>query len=372
MGEDWFGWVYVLTNEGMPGVVKIGHSRVCVFGRCEDLNRTGYYAEPFSVAWSGEFLKCHQVELGAHRILEECRLRHDRELFVTSVEAAIEAILRSDTEIRHHGEVQLPRLDGAPLPSLKSRRLRIPALYAWLKENHDAIDARISATGTFNEMLVTPIFEDLVSEWLSSLPADYRGRRCQPLGLFMEWGRVHEEVMFDRERNRLHLLEGTMMNDDQKRAALAAVQEVVEQNGANRGALVQWMLDNHDEFSQILSNKRPNWARLAEVFTKLGLSDDGKTLSAATVRHYWWRVRQMKLGVKPKRKRPAQRKAEAAVLPVVRVHERPAEARPVAVAGPVVPAVAVPPGDGSVPDTDVDSNAALALMIAEMDSRSGR
>jgi len=372
MGEDWFGWVYVLTSAGIPGVVKVGHSRIDVDERCQEINRSGHYAEPFEVAWRGEFQGCLQVELGAHRILEWCRLRHDREFFATSVEAAREAILRSDSEIRNYGCVQAPRVSGAPKPSSRSRRLRIRALYEWLKENHDVIDARISATGTFNEMVVTPIFEDLVSEWLSSLPADYRGKRCQPLGLFMEWGRVHREVMFDRERNRLHLLEDAIMDDDQRKAAMAALREVVDEGASNRCALVQWMLDNHDEFSQILSNKRPNWSRLAEVFTKLGLSDDGKTLSAATVRHYWWRARQIKLGVKPTRKRPAQRKAkvEAAVLPVVRVHERAVDVRPAAVA--VVPAVAVPPGDGSVPDTGVDSNAALALMIAEMDSRSGR
>ena len=96
------------------------------------------------------------------------------------------------------------------------------------------------------------------------------------------------------------------MDEEQKKSALAAVHGVIEESGVQRSALVQFMLDNHDALLEMLSRKRPNWKRLAEVFAEHGLSEDGKLLSAETVRNYWWRARRIKLGVKPQRRRSAK------------------------------------------------------------------
>jgi hypothetical protein len=358
----------------MPGVVKIGHSRVCAKERCRTINEHGCHIDPYVVAWSAKFAKCVRVEKGAHRILEECRLRHDRELFVTSVEAAIEAIRKSAFEVGRYGQVQLPRLDGPRKPSRESLSLRIPALYEWLKANHDSIFERISAEGSCEADGVTPIYEDLRTEWLSSLPSDYRGRRCQPLGLFMEWGRVHSEVMFDRERNRPHLLEDPV-DEEENRVVLSAVRDILDETATRRSALMQWMLDNHDEFFSMLDGKRPSWKRIAEVFTDLGLSDDGKPLSAETVRNYWWRVRQTKLGVKPKRRRKAREKAPELPPGTVRVlstlEQAPREVEAVMERPRVSPD---PVGETPVPDGgggDEDVNG-LAALRAEMAWRSGK
>jgi T5orf172 domain-containing protein len=380
MGEDGSGWVYVMTSDEKPGVVKIGHSRVGVDERCFDLSFSGYPMGPFTVSWSGSFPNCRRVELGAHRILEECRLRHDLELFVTSVDRAREAILRSDREIRRDGQVQAPRYDGAPKPSLKSRRLRIPALYAWLKENHDAVFERIRDAGSEGVSTVTPVFETLVSDWLTSLPSDYRGRKCQPLGLFMEWGRVHQEVMFDRERNRPHLLEKAMDVEESK-SVFVEIQGVIETGSAPRSALLQWMLDNHDELLGMLENKRPNWKRLAEVFTKLGFSDGDKALRGETVRHYWWRARKIKQGFKSKRSRSLPgSSAEGRPVEVqrsdVRVHapQEPVR-RPPDVVRPVPGPVDAASGTRAVAasgGSDHDAEGLLSDLMAEIDKRSGR
>lgn len=171
-------------------------------------------------------------------------------------------------------------------------------------------------------------------------------------------------------------LQESTLDKEQKQAVLAAVQEVVEDNGTRRSALLRWMVDNHDEFFEMVSQKRPNWKRLAEVFTNLGLSEDGKPLAPQTVRHYWWRVRCMKQGVKPKRRRASKASVSSDAPPVVRVHSQtPSETRPAPSPAPmsaVSPVASDPvstaPKGG--PESE-KAQKAFELMLAEMNKRSG-
>jgi hypothetical protein len=172
-------------------------------------------------------------------------------------------------------------------------------------------------------------------------------------------------------------LQESTLDKEQKQAVLAAVQEVVEDNGTRRSALLRWMVDNHDEFFEMVSQKRPNWKRLAEVFTNLGLSEDDKPLAPQTVRHYWWRVRCMKQGVKPKRRRASKAKPSVppGVPPVVRVHA-PASPRPTPPPTLPAPVIPVPAESSDALSEDAEQKAraekAHALCLAEMDKRSGR
>src|SRR5688500_4336965 len=43
-------------------------------------------------------------------------------------------------------------------------------------------------------------------------------------------------------------LQESTLDKERKQTVLAAVQEVVEDNGTRRSALLRWMIDNHDEF----------------------------------------------------------------------------------------------------------------------------
>lgn len=172
------------------------------------------------------------------------------------------------------------------------------------------------------------------------------------------------------------LMEGCV-DEEGKRAEVEAIKKALASGADRRSPVFVWMLENYVTFSAMLSDKRPNWKRLAEVFSDLGLGEVDQPLAAETVRNHWWRVRRMKQGVKPKRRQKS--KPEVAVLPVgtVRVHA-PAPAAPRPAPVPTLPAPVAPvsaESSGALSD-DAEQKAraqeAQARMIAEMDKRSGR
>ena len=60
-----------------------------------------------------------------------------------------------------------------------------------------------------------------------------------------------------------------------------------------RSSLHQWMRANHGEMSTLLEEVRPNWRRLADAFTCMGLTDGGgRPPRPQTARQTWWRVRR--------------------------------------------------------------------------------
>lgn len=88
------GVVYVLTNETMPGLVKIGWTRGCANKRAVALSAPTGVAVPFKVAYtSDKVVGAHAVEIAVHQALNGCRLQDNREFFrctATYARAAIE------------------------------------------------------------------------------------------------------------------------------------------------------------------------------------------------------------------------------------------------------------------------------------------
>lgn len=201
------GCVYVLTNEAMPCVVKIGRSFAGAEIRCWQINQSGCHITPFEVAWSADFSDCVRVEGEAHKSLQHRRLKHNLELFAVSVEEAVSAIVSAETTIKPKSRFVTPQREGPPRVSQRSKRLRISSLYEWLKDNHAAISSLLSEQE--NVFSSSPVYETLLDEWLSALPEDYRGRRCSSLGLYMEWQRVDREMQFQARSNKMHLLEAS-------------------------------------------------------------------------------------------------------------------------------------------------------------------
>jgi hypothetical protein len=74
------GYVYILTNPSMPGLVKIGKTTRDVFQRSVELYQTGV-PKPFTVYHSVFSPDCHTLEVNIHRQLNECRPTQDREFF---------------------------------------------------------------------------------------------------------------------------------------------------------------------------------------------------------------------------------------------------------------------------------------------------
>ncbi len=99
MGGTITGWVYVMTNESFPDLVKVGFTTRIPEDRAGDLDNTGV-PTPFEVAtaflFSGKVLR---IEQEAHRILAYCRERDGREFFRCSALDAAAAIEKAATNL---------------------------------------------------------------------------------------------------------------------------------------------------------------------------------------------------------------------------------------------------------------------------------
>jgi hypothetical protein len=96
------GFVYVLTNELMPGIVKVGQTLGLPEDRAKGLYTTGV-PEPFEVAYRSATSRPEAVERRAHKLLGEYRTNSKREFFRVSVEDAVEAVRQAVVEVASIG-----------------------------------------------------------------------------------------------------------------------------------------------------------------------------------------------------------------------------------------------------------------------------
>jgi hypothetical protein len=92
------GYVYILTNEAMPGLVKIGKTTRDPASRAVELHQTGV-PFPFVVAESVVAPDCHDLERYIHSTLDEFRVRPDREFFRCDLNTARQALI--DCHLEH-------------------------------------------------------------------------------------------------------------------------------------------------------------------------------------------------------------------------------------------------------------------------------
>lgn len=94
------GYVYILTNESMPGLVKIGKTTRCPDGRAGELDTTGV-PTPFVVHHYEISPDCSALEKTMHDMMPDLRVRSGREFFRIEADAAAEmlgAALREQVE----------------------------------------------------------------------------------------------------------------------------------------------------------------------------------------------------------------------------------------------------------------------------------
>lgn len=89
------GYVYVLINEAMPGLVKIGRSQTAAAGRARTMYRgdTGVPL-PFDIYFECMFDDCVSGEQSIHEELDCFRINPKREFFRMNPEDAAVAVLR--------------------------------------------------------------------------------------------------------------------------------------------------------------------------------------------------------------------------------------------------------------------------------------
>lgn len=94
------GWVYVLSNESLDGLVKIGFSTKDPQSRAKELSGDTGVPTPFIVEYEMLVEDPHSCEQRAHDLLDDKRVNQRREFFHCSVNDAIESAKQCvDSEI---------------------------------------------------------------------------------------------------------------------------------------------------------------------------------------------------------------------------------------------------------------------------------
>lgn len=95
------GYVYVMLNSAMPGVVKIGATLKDPLQRARELSAPTSSPAPFVVAYSRLVAYPFQVEAALHRIFKVDRLYDSREFFRSPLQEVIK-VLETYDELRGH------------------------------------------------------------------------------------------------------------------------------------------------------------------------------------------------------------------------------------------------------------------------------
>lgn len=108
------GYVYILSNPGMPGLLKIGMTRFEPTRRVQELSSATGVPTPFQLVYYREFHDCVAAELEIHSIFATKGLRYNdqREFFsVDTVEAINTLLSLDDEEIANNSSLPTEVLD---------------------------------------------------------------------------------------------------------------------------------------------------------------------------------------------------------------------------------------------------------------------
>ena len=81
-------FVYVLQNDSMPGMLKIGYTKNEVDIRAEQLSKPTGVPTPFNVVYTYSCFNGERIEKEVHRELVKKRVRGEREFFYVTLEEA--------------------------------------------------------------------------------------------------------------------------------------------------------------------------------------------------------------------------------------------------------------------------------------------
>lgn len=117
--------VYVLTNEAMPGIVKIGLTTDSVVSRLSDLNSHSGVPLPFECYFAAEVDSCSRIERILHQLFSEHRINPRREFFRVDPEKVVLAISIGSFQDVTPGGVIAESDDREALAKEKARRPNI-------------------------------------------------------------------------------------------------------------------------------------------------------------------------------------------------------------------------------------------------------
>jgi hypothetical protein len=107
------GYIYVLANSAMPGLVKIGKTTRLPSARAEELSGVTGVATPFIIVYEEFFDDCDSVEAFVHHKLSDggLRISENREFFRAPVSDVIKVILSARSGSMNRSNSSVPSAD---------------------------------------------------------------------------------------------------------------------------------------------------------------------------------------------------------------------------------------------------------------------
>jgi hypothetical protein len=133
--------IYLLTNEAMPGLVKIGLTTDSVELRVAQLSAHTGVPLPFECYFAAEVKDCGKLEKTLHQLFGETRINSKREFFKIDPEKIVLAISIGDFKEVTPGTVSVDQEEQQALEKAKSRRPKIRL---------DALGIKVGDTLTFS------------------------------------------------------------------------------------------------------------------------------------------------------------------------------------------------------------------------------
>lgn len=133
--------VYVLTNEAMPGLIKIGMTADSVGARVSQLSAHSGVPLPFECYFAAEVPDHVKLEKILHQLFGDARLNPKREFFKLDPEKAVLAISIGDFKEITPGVAEIDKEEQQALDKIKARRSKL---------NLDAIGIKSGDVLTFS------------------------------------------------------------------------------------------------------------------------------------------------------------------------------------------------------------------------------
>ena len=85
-------WVYVLENKQMPGLLKIGYTKLTPDERAKQISNATGVPLPYKVAWAYRCFNGELLESEVHHALKKYRVNNQREFFQIGLDEVKETI----------------------------------------------------------------------------------------------------------------------------------------------------------------------------------------------------------------------------------------------------------------------------------------
>lgn len=117
--------IYVLTNEAMPGLVKIGFTNDSIESRIGQLSAASGVPLPFECYFAAGVKDCGKLEKTLHQLFSESRLNPKREFFKVDPEKVVLAISIGEFKEVTPGAAEVDKEEQEALEKAKARRSRL-------------------------------------------------------------------------------------------------------------------------------------------------------------------------------------------------------------------------------------------------------